>query len=194
MADGGDDNPWSSAVPLPPPQPGQYAPPPGWGPPVQPQAPVGYGPPPGWGQQCQACGAPVGSGIGCQTCGQIVGAPPGYRIATPAKRLGEYLLELLLIVVTLLVGWVVWSVVIWSRGQTPAKQLLGMRVYTIADRRPAGWGRMALREVVVRWILIGVISAVTGGVGFIVAALLVLNTNRQTLWDLIAQTVVVDEP
>jgi uncharacterized RDD family membrane protein YckC len=150
--------------------------------------------PPTWSAQCHACGSPVGSGVGCQACGQLVGGPPGYRIASPGKRLGEYLLEVLLAIVTLVIGWLIWSLIVWGRGQTPAKQVLGMRVYTIADRRPAGWGRMALREVVVRWILVGFVSAATAGLGFIVASLLVLNTNRQTLWDLIAQTVVVDEP
>jgi uncharacterized RDD family membrane protein YckC len=153
-----------------------------------------YAAPPDWVGRCQACGAPLGPGVGCPNCGQLVGAPPGYRIATPLKRLGEYLLEWLLVIVTLVIGWVVWSLIIWSNGQTPAKQVLGMRVYRLTERRPAGWGRMALREVVVRWLLIGLLSALTAGIGFIVAALLVFSTNRQTLWDMIAQTVVVDEP
>jgi RDD family len=201
---GDDDDEPSAAVPLPPEPPatgvappayGQYPPPaaPQWNQPVPAPAVGGYGMQPTWAQ-CQGCGGPTGSGLGCPACGQLVGGAPGHRIASPGKRLGEYLLEFLLVIVTLGIGWFIWSLVVWSNGQTPAKQLLHMRVYTIADRRPAGWGRMALREFVVRGIVVGGLSAITFGVGFIVSALLVLNTNRQTLWDLIAQTVVVDEP
>lgn len=41
------------------------------------------------------------------------------------------------------------SLYLWSKGTTPGKQLLGMRVIT-ADGRPAGFFRMAIRETVAK--------------------------------------------
>ncbi len=44
---------------------------------------------------------------------------------TPARRIS---LDTLLLIVTLGVGWLIWSIVVWGRGQSPGKQILGMRV------------------------------------------------------------------
>jgi hypothetical protein len=58
------------------------------------------------------------------------GMPESVRLASAWRRLAGHLLEIVLVVVTLLVGWIVWSIIVWGRGQTPAKQLLGMRACT----------------------------------------------------------------
>ena len=50
------------------------------------------------------------------------------RLSSPAKRFAGHMLEIGLLIVTLFAGWVVWSVIAYGRGQTPAKQLLNMRV------------------------------------------------------------------
>ena len=49
-------------------------------------------------------------------------------LASRGRRLGAFLLEPLLFAVTLVVGWLIWSLIVYSRGQTPAKQVLKMRV------------------------------------------------------------------
>ena len=41
--------------------------------------------------------------------------------ASPGRRLGGYLLEYVLAIVTLGIGWIVWFIVVAPRGQTPAK-------------------------------------------------------------------------
>ena len=65
-------------------------------------------------------------------------SPQGAALASPmggtpelssvGKRFGGYLLELVLFIVTLGIGWLIWMLVILGRGQTPAKQIMNMRV------------------------------------------------------------------
>src|SRR6476661_4276701 len=56
--------------------------------------------------------------------GERTSPPATVRLSSAWRRLGGYLLEGLLILLTLLIGWLVWSIIVWGRGQTPAKQLL----------------------------------------------------------------------
>ena len=36
-------------------------------------------------------------------------------------------------IVTVFIGWLTWTLIVWARGQTPGKQILGMRVVKIAS-------------------------------------------------------------
>ena len=49
-------------------------------------------------------------------------------------------------VVTLGVGWVIWSLVVWGQGQTPGKQIVKLRVYDQTTSKPVKWAYMALRQ------------------------------------------------
>jgi uncharacterized RDD family membrane protein YckC len=121
-------------------------------------------------------------------------APPGGPVNAPlssaGKRFGGYLLESLLLIVTLFIGWLIWSLIVWGKGQTPAKQLLGMRCVDVNTGQIAGWGTMALRELVGKVIL----GNVTFGITTLVSAFMILGESRQGIWDKIASTVVVDAP
>src|SRR2546425_543109 len=81
------------------------------------------------------------------------GLPDGATLCSPWKRLGGNLLDGVVMAVTLVVGWFVWSVVVWGRGQSPGKQLLGMTVIVERTRRPARRGRMFFREVVAKTLI-----------------------------------------
>jgi uncharacterized RDD family membrane protein YckC len=121
--------------------------------------------------------------------------PTGVPLSSVGKRLGAYLLELVLMVVTLFIGWLVWSFVVWGKGQTPSKALLKMRAVKPATGRSLSWGQMFVREVLVKGLLVGlVLGTITFGIMNLVAPLLIFGgTMRQTLWDRIAKTVVVDD-
>ena len=116
------------------------------------------------------------------TCG---GAP----LSSPGRRLGAYSLDVLLLFVTLFVGWMIWSLVLWAQGQSPGKQLLGLRCVRTDSGRAAGWGTMCLREVVGRWLL----ASITYGVTSLVSCFMILGQTRQGIWDKIATTIVVDD-
>jgi uncharacterized RDD family membrane protein YckC len=115
---------------------------------------------------------------------------PGMLLVPPASRLSALLLDVALVVVTLGAGWLVWSLVVWHRGQTPAKQLLGHIVADATTGEPVSWGRMALRELVVRALLGAVLGLVTASVYLLADAALVFSTGHRTLHDHLAGSVV----
>lgn len=121
-----------------------------------------------------------------------IALPPGVTLTSVGKRFGAFLLEGVLVLVTVGIGWLVWALIVFRRGQTPAKQLLGMRVIHHPEHRAASWGRMFLREIVAKQI-IGLVAALTL-VGFILYLWLTWDRNNQQLWDKIVDTVVVDDP
>jgi uncharacterized RDD family membrane protein YckC len=167
-----------------PQQPGQQQ---GWQQPPQQQswqAPPpaqGYGYPP----------APQGMQPGAPTSyDQVSGLniPAGTQLASRGRRIGAFFLAYVLSIVTLGIGYLIWGLVVWSKGTSPALQVLGMKCYHVEGQRVAGWGRMALRDVIG-----GIVDeiAVFGLVSFI---LFLTNKRRQSLHDMIANTVVLYDP
>ncbi|MGI9033485.1 MAG: RDD family protein [Acidimicrobiales bacterium] len=116
--------------------------------------------------------------------------PLGAPLASSGKRFGAYLLDGLLALVTLFIGWIIWSVITWGKGQTPAKSLLGMRVVRTDTGRAASRGTMALRELVYK----GILGWITFSITTIVSAFMILSPPYQGIWDKIASTVVVEDP
>lgn len=120
-----------------------------------------------------------------------VGAPP---LSSLGERFGGYLLDVLLALVTLGIGWIIWCCFTFSKGQTPAKQIMGMRVVKQDTGVAATWGEMFLRNVVIPMAL-GVVGIFLFGIPTIVAACLIFGgTLRQTGWDHMMRTVVVNDP
>jgi uncharacterized RDD family membrane protein YckC len=118
--------------------------------------------------------------------------PVGIRVSSAGRRLGEYALESVLAFVTLGVGWLIWAAVVFANGQTPAKQLLKMRVVRLETRSRARWGWMFLREILAKGA-VGVVAGVTV-VGIVLYFWLLWDKDNQELWDKIVGTVVVDDP
>ena len=126
--------------------------------------------------------------------------PEQLQTATPGRRLGGYVLDLLVTVATFGIGWLIWFLVIAQRGQTPGKQMLGMYIMREDGSRAGGWYTI-VREVIVKAlfsIVIAVISAATGGVGSLLwlpAALwCTWDRERQCLWDKVASTYIAHSP
>lgn len=116
--------------------------------------------------------------------------PNGTELASVGRRIGGYFLDLLLLIVTLGIGYLIWALIVWARGQTPAKQLLNMRCYRPTDQRPANWGWMALRQFVGGGIVEGIIFLV-----FIVSCvMMVASRDRKAIHDHIANTIVLYDP
>jgi len=114
--------------------------------------------------------------------------PQGTELASIGRRIGAYFLAIPLMIVTLVIGYVIWGLVVWGRGQTPALQVLGMRVWRPADNARASFGIMALREIIGRFVEGLFILPL---VGFI---LFLTNKERKSLHDMIAGTVVLYDP
>lgn len=140
----------------------------------------------------------------------VVGVPEGVQLSSPAKRLCGVLLEGVLFAVTLGIGWLAWSLVVWGHGQTPAKQLLGMVVARQGTRYTASRGTMFVREIVAKTTVayfpsaIVIITPASGLWLAVVLAMPVLEValvswllwdrDNQQPWDKAALTLVVDDP
>jgi len=113
--------------------------------------------------------------------------PNGVTLASKGRRIGGFVLEILLFIVTLAIGYLIWMLIAWARGQTPGKQVLHMRCYRPESRSDAGWWYMFLRQFVG-----AVINQITFGVVFLVSVImLIARKDNRTIPDLIAGTVVI---
>ena len=145
--------------------------------------------------------SPPGAGLPAWAPTPVFGAPPvpGAFMATGTtpplaslgQRFGAYLLDAVLCVVTLFIGYLIWSCITFSRGQTPAKSLLGHRVIKQQTGVAAGWGDMFLRNVVIQGAL-GLVGLFLFGIPTVVAACFIFGgTLHQTGWDRMMGTLVV---
>lgn len=116
--------------------------------------------------------------------------PEGTQLASVGRRIGAYFLAIPLTIVTLGIGYIIWGLIVWANGQTPALQVLGMRCWRPETNSQASWGYMALREVIGR-LAEGILSIITLGISFF---LMLTRPDRRCLHDLIAGTVVLHDP
>jgi len=138
---------------------------------------------------CAICGQPAGVGVACRSCGQVRGVPQGVRLSSAGKRFGEHVLEIVLVFVTLIIGWFVWSLIVYGRGQSPAKQLLGMRVVSLNQGTKTSWGMMFLREIVLKPL----VTFFSAFVLYVPLFWLLWDKDNQELWDKAISTIVVDD-
>jgi uncharacterized RDD family membrane protein YckC len=121
---------------------------------------------------------------------------PNLRYASFQHRLGAIVLDATLMVITLGLGWLIWSFIVWGEGQTPAKKILKLRTINFTNGRPATWGHMGIREGLVP-ISVSIASAVTGGIASIawvvVEIVFYFTKNQRTFRDYWVKTAVVNE-
>lgn len=90
-------------------------------------------------------------------------AEPGVYLADPSRRLRAYILDTILSIVTLGIGWLIWAIVINTKtpGVTPAKRIMRMRVVNANTFQPLSLGQMILRRTL--------LGAIVGGIGLNIA-------------------------
>ena len=106
--------------------------------------------------------------------GNSFGQAPG--AVTPCgngQRLGATLLDGLLFVVTLGIGWLIWQIVLLSKSTSPAKKMLGLRIVDIKTGAPATMQQMLLREVLGKYVL----GSIASGIIQLVSVVLILVTH-----------------
>ena len=113
------------------------------------------------------------------------------ELATPGARLGAHLLEALLAVVTLGIGWLIWSFVLWGQGTTPGHKVLRQYIVNEKTGQDFTWGQMFVRELLIKGILVPLLSAFSFGIVYLVDSLMVTRDDRKTLHDRICGSIVV---
>ena len=161
---------------------------------------------------CRSCQAEVQPGIRwCTMCHTSL-AETGGRLASPGKRLGAYVLDVVIpfaaifIMIgvagagaasgssgglglgffsafAMLIAYAVWALMLFAKGTTPGKNILGMRVVK-ENGETAGFGTMLVRE----WIG-KLISGMLLSLGFL---WILFDRDRQGWHDKLASTFVVE--
>ena len=167
------------------------------------------------GQSCPNCAQSVDllrGGKFCRLCQQFLAAPKGITVARLGPRVGAYLFDFVIfngLLLFLIIGFYFsiilftfffivglgvfgWWLFTLSRGQTPGKQLLGIRVMR-TDGTASDWGWTFIRELLVKEILFRGIAWLTVIGGLLDLLWAFWDKDRQTLHDKIVKTVVVDD-
>ena len=112
-------------------------------------------------------------------------------LASVQARLGSFMLDLGLMVVTLFVGWVIWNLYTWKTGQTPAKRILKQVVVDANTGEVFSWSRMALREFAVKGAAGNIAGGASNGITFVIDSLFVFREDHRTVHDLIVGSKVI---
>jgi uncharacterized RDD family membrane protein YckC len=113
------------------------------------------------------------------------------QLASVQARLGSFLLDLGLLIVTLFIGWAIWNLFTWKTGQTPAKRILRQVVVDAKTGEVFSWSRMALREFAVKGAAGNIASGASNGITFVIDSLFVFREDRRTVHDLIVGSKVI---
>lgn len=125
--------------------------------------------------------------------------PPRSNLpASTAARLEALGLTAVLCVVTLGIGWLVWSVVEWRSGRTASFQLRGLRVVRRSDGKPIGLGRSIVRNAICCTVLLvpTIVACVLVGLAFVMGASPpdgLMKQARRAPWDVLTGTTVLQE-
>ncbi|MER5599604.1 RDD family protein [Streptomyces sp. NPDC002265] len=107
-------------------------------------------------------------------------------------RFVAYLLNLLLVVVTLGIGWLVWAMVTWSTdAANPGQKLMGLSVVKKDTGARLTWGDMLVRNFLLGGVVLGFLSGITLTIVAWVNLFKIFGSEKQTLVDSMAGTVVV---
>ena len=118
------------------------------------------------------------------------------RYASFQHRLGALALDVALFIVTLNIGWIIWSLIVWGEGQTPGKKILKIRVRNAETGAVATWGHMAVREFLVIFavaIAVGLTSGLALIAWVVIEIVFYFTKNSRTLRDLWVKTAVINE-
>jgi uncharacterized RDD family membrane protein YckC len=92
--------------------------------------------------------------------------------------------------VTLVIGYIIWDLIVWQKGRTPAYQILKLQVVKKDTGLPAGWGTMFLRGFIGYGIIQRLLEAII--VGYVLLFMPFWDKDKQLLWDKLSGTVVID--
>ena len=101
------------------------------------------------------------------------------------RVVGAYCLAVALFIGTLGVGYLIWALVTWGHGQTPAQRLLGMRCWEPSAGRVARRGKMAIRQVT---------GICLNGEALMGVFIMLLSPTLNSVGDFFAGTVVLHDP
>lgn len=106
-------------------------------------------------------------------------------------RFGAALLENLLMLVTLYIGWIIWACTLSGTGQTPAKKLLNQTVLDLETNAPMTLGKMFGMRGIVGGLVAMIAIPFTI---YIIAFMPFWDKRNQNIWDKVSNSLVVRTP
>ena len=144
--------------------------------------------------QCPSCNREVaGDARWCSMCHGHVSDPQVGRLASPGRRLGAYILDMVLALWFLttflpdslvMIVFLIIAIIFFARGTTPGKRILGMWVIN-EDGNRSGFFTMLVRETVGKFI-----SGLVLSLGFI---WILIDRDNQGWHDKLMSTYVVQK-
>lgn len=117
--------------------------------------------------------------------------PKELRVGAGA-RFVAYLLNLLLMVVTLGIGWLIWAMITWSSDSAnPGQKLMGLSVVKKDTGVRLTWGELFVRNFLLAGVVLGFLSAITLTIAAWVNLFKIFGSEKQNLVDSMAGSVVV---
>ena len=110
--------------------------------------------------------------------------PEGVRPAGKDQVAASFLLGVSLFVLTAGIGYLVWGMVLWGRGQTPAQRMMNLRCWLPETGRVADRKHMTIREL----------TGLLNGEMLIGPILWLMSKRLNSLGDFFAGTAVVYDP
>lgn len=142
---------------------------------------------------CPDCGFMTDAMTRCRRCQRLLVTDSRMFAAGLWRRFWAYLLESLLVTLTLIVGWLIWFYFTAKESTTPAKKMLGLKVLHV-DGRDASAGTMWVRELLIKQLLWGVVGSILLGASIIAYLWAFWDKEKQTLHDKMVNTIVVYSP
>ena len=85
----------------------------------------------------------------------------GKRVTFTRRFFGDSMLESVLQIVTLFIGWLIWFAIVAPGGQTPAKQLLNVYIIDHKSGRLASTRQVWMREIGDKYVAVLLLGSYT---------------------------------
>lgn len=113
------------------------------------------------------------------------------QLAAPETRIYAFLADLAIGFVTLGIGWLIWSAILWNEGTTPGHKLLHQTIIDEKTFQPLSWNRMAMRELLFKGFLGGMLSSLTYGLFYLADGLFIFREDRKAIHDIMSRSLVI---
>jgi uncharacterized RDD family membrane protein YckC len=113
------------------------------------------------------------------------------RLTSVGRLLGAAILDWLLSIITLGVGWLIWAAITAGEAQTPAKKLMKMQVVDSRTGAPMTWGSYVFLRGLVGGAVQGIAGTVTLGILYLMP---LWDGRNQSVAAKVSSSIVVDIP
>ena len=131
--------------------------------------------------------AQAGSGV-AGAAPQVVIA--GRPVSSIGRRFCAWVLDFVLLLVTLVIGWMIWGLFTAANGQTPAKKLMGMQCVNVTTGQTLSWPTFVLVRGGIG--LVGGLIASATVIGYAIYLLPFFNDKNQHFYGLMTNSTYVD--